>query len=269
MIEPITACVAGKTIELRFPVLPMADHWAPFLVKSGEYPVTQTIEESPNPFMIPFYGVSFLRENLRGRIAQDLSDPRALMNYSEDFRHVSVNGPADAVFELIITAFYSRLSRLEPSMLLHASAVVHEGDAVLFIGPSGIGKTTQAELWKKRLKAEILNGDKVFLRAVDGRPTAFGSPWAGSSPYIVNDSANLKGVVLLQQGPDNEIKKLTNLFAFQSLTKHTFIPQWDKLCTANVIQMLSLVLKCAPVFLLTCRPDEEAALITKQAIWNH
>jgi hypothetical protein len=269
MTESLTACIAGKMIALQFPVLPLVDHWAPFLVKNGEHSIIQTIKEDEIPFQMPFYGVSFLREGLGGRIAQSASDPRVLISYSEDWRHVTASGvPGGELFELIITAFYSRLSRLEPAMLLHASAVRHEKEAVVFIGPSGIGKTTQAELWQKHLDAEIINGDKVFVRIAGDRPVAFGSPWSGSSPYIVNKSAGIKGIVLLHQGPENKIVKLTNLYAFQSLSKHTFFPQWDRLCTANVIQMLGFVLKRTPVFLLTCRPEEEAVQITKRAIWQ-
>jgi|GEM_PF-2798822 len=269
MTKPFTACVAGKTIALQFPVLPFADHWAPFLVKNGEPSIIQTIEENILPFTIPFYGVSFFQDKINGRIVQSICDPNVLIRYSEDWSHIVASGPpGEEMFELIITAFYSRLSRLEPSMLLHASAVRHEGEAVLFVGPSGIGKTTQAELWKKYLQADILNGDKVFVRVDRGRPTAFGSPWAGSSPYIVNDHAAMKGIVLLRQGRDNQIQKLTNLYAFQAVAKHTFFPQWDRLCAANVIQMLSMVLMRTPVFILTCRPDEEAVQITRQAIWS-
>ena len=269
MIKSLTAVIAGKAIELRFPSLPFAGHWTPFIQKDGGPPVIQTITKDEIPFTMPFYGVSFLREKVPGRIVQSVANPNALISYDDDWRNIVASGPAgEDMFELMITAFYSRLTRLEPSMLLHASAVKHEGEAVVFIGPSGIGKTTQAELWKTHLQAEILNGDKVFVTADGRRLYAHGSPWAGSSPYIVNDRAPLKGIVLLRQGPDNEIEKLTNLHAFLALSKHTFFPQWDKLCTANVIQMLNAVLMSVPVYVLTCRPDEEAVSITRQKIWG-
>ena len=269
MTESLTATIAGKAIELQFPVLPFADHWAPFIGKNGKSPIIQTIKMDSLPFAMPFYGVSFIREKISGRIVQSIANPNAFISYDEDWRHIVASGPpGEDMFELMITAFYSRLSRLEPSMLMHASAVKHEGEAVVFIGPSGIGKTTQAKLWKEFFQAEILNGDKVFVLADEGKLHAHGSPWAGSSPYIVNGSAPLKGIVLLRQGPGNEIEKLTNLHAFLALSKHTFFPQWDKLCTANVIHMLNLILRSIPVFVLTCRPDEGAVNIARQKIWG-
>jgi hypothetical protein len=268
MIDLLTVSIAGKAIQLSFPVLPFVDHWTPFIEKNGKSPVIQTITKDSLPFAMPFYGVSFLREGLPGRIAQSIANPNAFISYNEDWSHVIAGGPAgEDMFELMITAFYTRLARLEPTMLLHASAVKHEGESVVFIGPSGIGKTTQAVLWTEYLPAEINNGDKVFLVNINDRPFACGSPWAGSSPYIVNDRAPVKGIVLLRQGSCNELEKLTNLYAFLALSKHTFFPQWDKLCTTNVIQMLNFVLKSTPVFLLTCKPDEDAVAIAKEKIW--
>jgi hypothetical protein len=268
MTKAVRARIAEKTIELRFPVLPLANHWGPFLVENGDHSIFQTIEEDETLFAMPIYGVSFYRGGIQGRIARSVSDPDTCMSYSADWAHVVTSGRSRAeMFELIITAFYSRLTTCEPSMLLHASAVKHEGEAVIFIGPSGIGKTTQAELWMAHLQAEILNGDKVFVRLDQQRPRAYGSPWSGYSPYIVNDSAPVRAIILLRQGPVNAMEKLTGPHAFTALSKHTFFPQWDGQCTANVMQMLNFVLISVPVFILTCRPDADAVRLTKQTIW--
>jgi len=270
MIDVRKASIAGKGVELSFPVLPFVDNWLPFIDKDGKSPVIQRITKDTRPFVTPFYGVSFLREGIPGRIAQSIANPNSFISYNEDWSHIIAGGPCgEDMFELMITAFYTRLSRLEPAMLLHASAVKYDGEAVVFIGPSGVGKTTQAILWKEHLQAEILNGDKVFLIIEKDRPYACGSPWAGSSPYIVNDRAPVKGIVFLRQGPDNEVEKLTNLYAFLALARHAFFPQWDRLSTANAMQMLNFILKSTPVFLLTCRPDGEATAIVKEKIWAY
>lgn len=268
MIETVQATIANKMIELRFPVLPLTDHWLPFLVKNGEQSVFQTIEEDTHLFTMSFYGVAFFREDIQDRIAFSMSDPHTCISYSKDWANIVACGASEEdLFELIITAFYSRLTFCEPAVLLHASAVKHKGEAILFIGPSGIGKTTQAELWQKHLQAEILNGDKVFVRMDQQWPIAYGSPWSGSSPYIVNDGAPIKAIVLLRQGKSNNIEKLANLNTLMSLSKHVFFPQWDRQCTANATQMLGFIVEHIPVYLLTCRPDEEAVLVTKKTIW--
>jgi hypothetical protein len=53
-------------------------------------------------------------------------------------------------------------------LCLHASAIVHDGGAVLFVGDSGRGKSTLAA----RLRARRLADDIVPCTLVDGRPHA-------------------------------------------------------------------------------------------------
>ena len=107
--------------------------------------------------------------------------------------HINVNETcSEEIFlELFIVGFYSYMS-LKNTLLMHASAVSYEGNGIVFTASSGVGKTTQAELWAKYKNAKILNGDKVFLKREQDGIHAWGSPWKGSSPYALNDSAKLR-----------------------------------------------------------------------------
>lgn len=263
------ANIAGKTIKLELPVLPLADNWKPFLVENGITPIFLSIQYAENPLARHFHGVSFYTNRTNQRIAYSSSDPNTAMFYDEDWQHIITYGALDiSLFELLITALYSRLTFVEQAMLLHASFVKHKGEAIVFIGPSGIGKTTQAELWHKTLRADIINGDKAFASMKDQTPYIYGSPWSGSSPYYANDSAPLKAIILLEQGPTNKIQKLTGLHAFSALLKHTFIPRWEKRCTEHAMQMIDTVLQSAPIYFLSCKPTEEAVQLTYRTIWG-
>ena len=48
-------------------------------------------------------------------------------------------------------------------LVLHCSFLDAGGSALLFSGPSGIGKTTQAQLWVREKGARIINGDRALL----------------------------------------------------------------------------------------------------------
>ena len=50
------------------------------------------------------------------------------------------------------------------AIVLHASLIESEYGGILFTGPSGIGKSTQADMWAKYEKVEILNGDRPILK---------------------------------------------------------------------------------------------------------
>ena len=77
-------------------------------------------------------------------------------------------------------------------LLLHASLINYAGRAIAFAGPSGVGKSTQADLWKKCLGAEIINGDRAVLRKNADHWIAYGSPYAGTSGIYKNNSAPLR-----------------------------------------------------------------------------
>lgn len=50
-------------------------------------------------------------------------------------------------------------------MILHTAFLCHKGEAILFSGPSEVGKSTQAGLWEKyREDSRTINGDRCLLR---------------------------------------------------------------------------------------------------------
>lgn len=98
-------------------------------------------------------------------------------------------------------------------LMAHAALVDLDGEGILFIGESGIGKTTQAELWQRYRDAVIINGDHVFIRKSEDGFWGYGSPWHGSSPYCENKKTKLQAIVALRQSPNNRIARLSGLDA--------------------------------------------------------
>lgn len=170
-----------------------------------------------------------------------------------------------SVLNMVNVAFSPVLAR-SGGMALHASVVELDGRSVIFAGSSGVGKSTHADLWARALGARILNGDKTLLRRVDGAWTAFGSPWSGSSGYVVNASAPLSGVVLLRQGGHNEARRLDAREALRLLATHVYYPQWDETGTALTLDALAALVREVPFLELTCLPNEGAALLAHRAL---
>ena len=173
----------------------------------------------------------------------------------------------EAIQELILVGFYSYMS-LRQTLLMHASAVSWNGQGLVFTAPSGTGKTTQAELWARYKGAKILNGDKVFLKQEEDAIHAWGSPWKGSSPYALNESAPLKAIVVLRQAKENTIRRLDTLEAMELFVPHVFFPKWDEKCEQAVLDFLDVVMSQTPIYLLCCRPDEEAVELTERTIFG-
>lgn len=163
----------------------------------------------------------------------------------------------EVFLELFIAAFYSYIS-MQEALLMHASVVAYENQGIVFTAASGVGKTTQAELWDKYKGAKILNGDKVFLKREKDSIRAWGSPWKGSSPYAENESVPLKAIAVLEQAEENSIRKLEGLDVLEYVVPHVFFPSWDTNCEQAVLTFLDKVLEETDIYLLKCRPDETA-----------
>ena len=178
-------------------------------------------------------------------------------NYSRFIMQINEECIEEVLSELLMIGFYSYIS-LQDTLLMHASAVCHQEKAIVFTASSGVGKTTQAELWAKYKGGTILNGDKVFLKREEDGIHAWGSPWKGSSPYGENASAPLRAIVVLEQAEENSIQKLEGLDVLEYVVPHVFFPCWDERCEQAVLTFLDEVLKETEIFLLKCRPDETA-----------
>ena len=151
-------------------------------------------------------------------------------------------------------------------LLLHASLIKYNGKAIAFAGPSGVGKSTQANIWKAHLNARILNGDRAAIRNTDKGWIAFGSPYAGTSGIYVNDSAPLCAIVVLQQSTQNSFQRLTAVEALRLLYPEITVHQWDKLFVEKATDLCLQLLRDIPVYLLACRPEKDAALLVKKGL---
>ncbi len=162
------------------------------------------------------------------------------------------------VGEVLLPGVYSRLIYFGTTF--HHGALIHVPDygGIMFVGPSRIGKTTQAMIWEMLRGAEIINGDKVFLglRAEHpGEIMAYGSPWEGSSPYRVNRGVPLKAIVSLKRQPEKYIRPLTVEEALTVLLFGTYMPNWDDRLTARVMDSIGEMLPLVSAYEMSCLPN--------------
>lgn len=150
--------------------------------------------------------------------------------------------------------------------ILHSSFISWQNNGILFTAPSGTGKSTQADLWKKYEDADIYNGDRTIIRKIDGKYYGFGSPYAGSSGIYRNESAPIKAIVVIEQGPDNVIRRLHGREAFLPLFRETLMNTWNKEYMEKMTDLLMDAACQIPVYHLSCRPDQDAVNTVKNEI---
>jgi len=152
------------------------------------------------------------------------------------------------------------------AFLLHSSFISWQNNGILFTAPSGTGKSTQADLWKKYEDADIYNGDRTIIRKIEGKYYGFGSPYAGSSGIYRNESAPIKAIVVIEQGPDNVIRRLRGREAFLPLFRETLMNTWNKEYMEKMTDLLMDAACQIPVYHLSCRPDQDAVNTVKNEI---
>ena len=151
-------------------------------------------------------------------------------------------------------------------LLMHASLIRVRGRGILFTGPSGMGKSTQAGLWQRYRGAELLNGDKAVLH-MDREIRAWGSPYAGTSGIYRNEMAPAVGIVSLRQGKRNEIRRLRGREALLELLPRMATAPWAGQWHGRGIDLALELVERIPVFRLSCLPDREAVELTEETLF--
>lgn len=155
-------------------------------------------------------------------------------------------------------------------MIMHAACVRMHGEMILFTGPSGMGKSTQSNLWIRHLGADPVDGDKTMLRFdyESSEIEAYGSLYAGTSGINENISAPIRAIVSLQQGPDNRIRRLRMGEAYRKLYPRFLVPQWDSGMTSTAMGLIQELVTQTPVYELSCTPDERAVDLAYETIFK-
>lgn len=142
--------------------------------------------------------------------------------------------------------------------ILHSSYIIHEGTGIVFTAPSGTGKSTQAELWRKHRDAEVINGDRSVLRMKGDCPYVYGIPFSGSSDICKNKEAPLRAIVVLGQSEYNRIRRMSLAEAVKYLYSQTAVNRGNPKEVDWVLGLLEIFVSQIPVLKLDCRPDESA-----------
>ncbi|MBQ0160120.1 MAG: hypothetical protein MJZ99_07555 [Bacteroidales bacterium] len=162
------------------------------------------------------------------------------------------------------------LSMNSKMLLIHSSCVVHQNKAVLCLGESGTGKSTHTRLWLKYIPdSHLLNDDSPVLAFENGEAVVYGSPWSGKTHCYHQKRFPLAAAIRLSQAPYNKIRRLGIVESLSAL--HPSCPPalaQDDRYQDFIVELLSDVLGCVPVYHLECLPDEAAAWTSHDAIFG-
>lgn len=149
------------------------------------------------------------------------------------------------------------------ALIFHCAYTSYKDKAILFSGPSGIGKSTQADLWEKNRGAEILNGDKCLISPQnisqkyekENEWYAFGWPVCGSSEICLNQNKKLGSIVFLKQGKRNEVVKLNQVESVKKIISQSTINYWNADFVNCAFSIAEDISKIIDIYQLTCNQD--------------
>lgn len=174
--------------------------------------------------------------------------------------------PADLEDLSVYHQVAERLPRYD-AMLIHGSAVALDGQAYLFLAPSGTGKSTHARLWRERYGARVamVNDDKPLLRFRADGVWACGTPWQGKHDLGGNMMAPLRAAVLLSRAAENRIERVTAAEAYPALLQQCYVFQSPE-GAARMLRLTERLAAEVPVFRLGCDMSPEAARVAREGI---
>ena len=191
----------------------------------------------------------------------------AVLCTDESYRHAFVyQGGTPCAWETFAAyLFYTHAIRHQ-ILWIHSATIEVSGCGILFLGPSGVGKTTQAERWGQFRGASIINGDVGFVQRTPEGFLAWGTPWHGSSPYCLNASVPIKALVVLKQAPYNALRELTGFEKLKEISNNVFYPTWLEGGMELGVETLNHLLTELPVYRLDNRADLEAVELLEREL---
>lgn len=151
-------------------------------------------------------------------------------------------------------------------VILHCSFVHVNKKALLFAADKQVGKSTQAALWEKFGAGKTINGDRAVVGEKNGKLTAWGIPFCGTSGISENLGAPVEAIILLSQGAENTLRLLSPVEAFKGLIGKITYHQWDMNAAAAAADAVCLIADKAKVYSFSCLPDESAVRVLEKEL---
>lgn len=257
----------------------------PFVVKSGKPYFTLHLTHKTDKELVTEKESALLytinTENFVGRFVHLIDnsyrltmmlpggDEPLLLHYRSGSRECFLNGlmKADLLRFSLWTAF--GMLTAGQAIAIHASVIVFENKAVIFLGESGTGNNTHIHLWLKHIPgATLLTDDGPIILMDKSRPYICGSPWSDKTPCFRNECFPLAGIVHLSQAPHNQIHRLWMLEAIGTLFPSCpSVFAKDRELSKHICDTLSEVLSSVPVWHLECLPNEAAARLSHATVF--
>ena len=290
-------CVAEGVHDIQLRV-----RWCSSLNVRSELPLfdsgtTWRLYENDEGFQFDFSASSFGAHPYK-RLFTDRHFLRAALELNEESFASLPSSVSPLEYPLDELLIMHRLTQ-EQAIELHGSGIVRpNGEANLFVGHSGAGKSTTTRLWTAAEDVEVLSDDRIIVRgekpasvrkgdfevaggayehkvlrlrdcsasrsilsAQDDKSKKmrmYGTPWHGEAMYASPNSAPLTRIFVLEHGHGNVITPLPPSQAVAELFARSFVPFHRHEYVNSALFFLEALANAVPVYRYAFEPDQRA-----------
>jgi hypothetical protein len=159
----------------------------------------------------------------------------------------------------VLRILHSLILAQRGGFLLHAGSAICDGQAYLFSGVSGAGKTTITRLAPADIT--LLTDEVSYLRPSTDGYAAFGTPFAGELAKAgENCTAPVSGLFFLEKGPENRVEELSSAEAVRRLMRNILFFAEDHVLVDKLLATACDFVARVPIRRLTFYPDAR--------VWN-
>ncbi len=154
------------------------------------------------------------------------------------------------------------------ALILHSASIEYRGGGVIFTAPSGTGKTTQTDLWHEHLKdVTDINGDRTLLQRTGEGWFACGFPLYGSVLRCEQKARPIKAIVIVRQGPENQVQELSPVERAALLYSECTIPSTERYASL-AMDLLTDLVQTVRVVRYVCNMEPDAVTVLHRYLYG-
>lgn len=214
------------------------------------------------------YCKNYIVNNVAPDFIVEVSDDEILAEKSEEYSSTMGYLETLAVYRKICEKLVN-----DNIILVHSSVLMVDGQAVMFLAPSGTGKSTHSRLWRQVYgdRVTMINDDKplVSVRTDNNGThlTVYGTPWCGKHGIETNTSASVKAIFILKRSENNETRKMSFRESFPYIFNQTYRPD-NEILMRKTLLLATTFAQNVEIYELGCNMEEEAARVAYRAAFG-
>lgn len=214
--------------------------WRLYHHGSGYAVSVHSAQEPDSPYQVAFIDKEFAR----GETFIRADVPERSPGY------FPLNYPIDEVLAI------NRIARGH-GLEVHACGLSDRGRGLLFLGVSGMGKSTTSRIWDEQEDVLVLSDDRIIITDQDDSFWIHGTPWHGDAGIADPSGVPLEAIFFISHAEENKARSISHAIAASQLLARSFPTYWNREGMEFSAELAGKLAQALPAFELEFTPGPE------------